>query len=275
MVEQDLPAVAAGLTVGISVSESEDLERFGVTETHVRMALAEVARAVLIAAGRLVYAGHLQDDGYTAFLTNEIQRFGSRNRPFTGYIPFSVHREMTTEDIESRVADLSLLGRYVFLDAEGESINPTDARSNAPDPVDEDTERRSLTAARQLIAGKIDGLAVLGGKRTNFRGRMPGVIEEAILAMRAGKPVFIAGGFGGAAGDMAVALGLDPENWLHLDAPSNPHLAELETTVQETGWVAANNGLTDEENHRLAVTYRASEVAYLIVTGLSRLSKTS
>ncbi len=275
VVEQHLLAVAPGLTVGISVSESEDLQRFGVTETHVRMALAEVARAVLTAEGRLVYGGHLDEDGYTAFLTKEIQRFGRRNRPFTGYVPFSVHRQMTTEDIEARVADLSLLGRYEFLGPDGETIDPTDGRSGDPEPVDEDTEKRSLTAARQVIAANVDGQAVLGGKRANFRGRMPGVIEETILTMRARKPVFIAGGFGGAAGDMAVALGLDPENWLRLDEPSNPHLAELEATVEKTGWVASNNGLTDDENHRLAITYRASEAAYLIVTGLSRLSRTS
>lgn len=275
MVEQDLPAVAPGLTVGISVSYSEDLQRYGVTETHVRMALAEVARAVLTAEGRLVYGGHLQEDGYTAFLTKEIQRFRRRNRPFTGYVPFSVHRKMTTEDIDARVADLSLLGRYEFLGPDGETVEPTDGRSSDPAPVDEETEKRSLTAARQVIAANVDGQAVLGGKRANFGGRMPGVMEETILTMQARKPVFIAGGFGGAAGDMAVALGLDPENWLGLNELSSPELAELMATAEETGWVATNNGLTDDENRRLAITYRASEVAYLIVTGLSRLSRTS
>ncbi len=275
MLDQDLPAVAPGLIVGISVSESEDLQRFGLTETHVRMALAEVARAVLIAEGRLVYGGHLQEEGYTAFLTKEIQRFGRRNRPFTGYVPFPVHRQMRTEDIQAGVADLSLLGRYAFLDPDGETIDPTDGRSGDPEPVDEDTEKRSLTAARKVIAAKVDGQAVLGGKRASFRGRMPGVIEETILTMQASKPVFIAGGFGGAAGDMAVALGLDPEDWLDLGEPSDPHLAELHATVEETDWAPSSNGLTDDENYRLAITYRASEVAYLILTGLSRLSRTS
>jgi hypothetical protein len=259
----------------MSVSESEDLPRFGVTETHIRMALAEVARAVLVADGRLVYGGHLDEDGYTTFLTKEIQRLGRRDRPFTGYVPFAVHRQMTTELIEARVAELSLLGRYVFLDPDGETIDPSEDRSGDPESVDEDTEKRALTATRRVIAANVDGQAVLGGQRAGFRGRMPGVIEEAILTMRARKPLFIAGGFGGAAGDMAVALGLDPENWLRLEEPSDPYLAELRATVEETGWLASNNGLTDDENHRLAITYRASEVASLIVIGLSRLSRTS
>jgi SLOG-like protein len=275
VLDQDLPAVDRGLTVGISVSESEDLQWFGVTETHVRMALAEVARAVLIAEGRLVYAGHLEEEGYTAFLTKEIQRFGRRNRPLTGYIPFAVHRQMATRDIEARIAELGLLGRYEFLGPDGETIDPIDGRSGEPELVDRETEKLSLTMARQIIAANVDGQVVLGGKRAGFRGRMPGVIEETILTMRARKPVFMAGGFGGAAGDMAVALGLDPEKWLRLDEPSNPYLAELQVAAKEVGWVASNNGLNEDENHRLAITYRASEVAYLIVTGLSRLSRTS
>lgn len=275
MADEDLPTVDRGLTVGISVSHSEDLQRFGVTETHVRMALGEIARAVLIADGRLAYAGHLGEEGYTAFLTKEIQRFGRRNRPLTGYIPFVVHRQMATQDIEARIAELGLLGSYQFLGPGGETIDPTDGRSGAPEPVDRETEKLSLTTARQVIAANVDGQVVLGGKRADFRGRMPGVIEETILTMLARKPVFLAGGFGGAAGDMAVALGLDPENWLRLDGPSNPYLAELQAVAEEVRWVAGDNGLTEDENHRLAITYRASEVAYLIVTGLSRLSRTS
>lgn len=272
MVEQDVPDVAPGWTLGVSVSESEDLARFGVTETHFRMALAEVARAVLLAEGRLVYGGHLDAEGYTSFLTNEVQRFGSRDRPFTGYIPFSVHRRMTSAEIQAHVADLSLLGRYVFLDADGNTIDPIDGRSDEPEPVDEDTERRALTAARQVISASIDGQLVVGGKRSGFRGRMPGVIEEVILTMRAGKPIFIAGGFGGAAADMAAVLNLDPERWLRLEPPDNPALAELRSIAEHIGWEPTSNGLTTEENLQLAVTYRASEVAHLVITGLSRLT---
>lgn len=271
-VEQDVPVVAPGWKLGVSVSESEDLARFGATETHLRMALAEIARAVLLANGRLVYGGHLDAEGYTAFLTSEIQRFGSRDRPFTGYIPFPVHRRMTSEEIRAQVADLSLLGRYEFLDADGHPIDPLAGRLSTPEAVDEETERRALTAARQVISASIDGQLVVGGKRSGFRGRMPGVIEEVILTMRARKPIFIAGGFGGAAADMTAVLNLDPERWLRIEPPDDRALEELRSVAEDTGWEATSNGLTLEENFRLAVTYRASEVAHLVVTGLSRLT---
>ena len=42
---------------------------------------------------------------------------------------------------------------------------------------------------------------------------MPGVVEETLLAVRAGQPVYVAGGFGGAAGDIAHRLGRWPGGW--------------------------------------------------------------
>lgn len=273
MVDQNLPEVRSGLNVGISVSQSEDLGRFGLTETHVRMALGEIARAVLIADGQLTYGGHLRSDGYTLFLVREIERFGRRNRPFTGYVPYSEHRRMPVDEIRERIEDISVLGRYVFLDADGETIDPVAERSPEPSPVDESTEKHSLSTARAVMCDAIDGRVALGGQREGFRGRMPGVIEETIVAVRAGKPVYVAGGYGGAAADMAVALGNDPDNWLGVDVTGSQHLDELRNAVSEHGWESTANGLTEEENQRLAITYRASEVASLIVTGLSRLAR--
>jgi hypothetical protein len=269
--DDELPDIESGFNVGLSISRSEDLARFGLAETHVRMALGEIARAVLVADGRLTYGGHLGADGYTLFLVQEIERFGRRNRPLTGYVPYSVHRQMSVEDIRERVDDISVLGSYVFLDADGARIDPLADRPPEPVSVDEATEVRALSAARVAMSEIIDGRVALGGQRDGYRGRMPGVVEETLLAVRAGKPVYIAGGYGGAAGDVAVALRNDPNNWLGLDITDKPHLDELRDVVAEQSWQATSNGLTEDENHRLAITYRASEVAYLIVLGLSRL----
>lgn len=71
---------------------------------------------------------------------------------------------------------------------------------------------------------------------------------------------------------MAVALGIDSDNWLTVEPERTDHLDELLASVETANWTPEANGLTDEENQRLAITYRASEVASLIVTGLSRLS---
>lgn len=272
MVEQTLPDVRPGLTVGLSISVSEDLPRHGLIETHTRMALAEIARAVLVADGRLVYGGHLHHDGYTTFLVREMERLGRRDRPFVGYVPWSVHRRMHTDEISDRIEHLSILGAYSFLDERGIEIDPYEGRPSGPQEVEPSTERAGLTAARETMARAIDGRVALGGKRETYGGRMPGVIEETLYAIRDGKPVYIAGGFGGAAADMVNALGIDSDNWLGVELALSPHIEELLDVARSAGWELTTNGLTADENQRLAITYRASEVAYLFVTGLSRLS---
>jgi hypothetical protein len=255
------------------VSNSPDLARLGLTETHLRMALGEIARAILVADGGLSYGGHLRADGYTAFLVHECEKYRSRNRPFTGCLPWSVHRALSAPELNQHRSSIGLLGRYVFLDPEGTPLDdPTEGRGSDGERVDAATTADSLTAARRYMAEITDGRIVLGGQRSAFQGRMPGVVEEIILSMRAGQPTYVAGGFGGAAGDIAHTLGLDPDGWLGIpDRSSDPDLSELASTADETSWDPTNNGLTLKQNRQLAVSYRASEIASLLIVGLTNL----
>src|SRR4051812_42636892 len=47
--------------------------------------------------------------------------------------------------------------------------------------------------------------------RGAHEGAMPGVAEEAIMTLEAGRALVLLGAFGGATRDMAIALGLLPE----------------------------------------------------------------
>ena len=274
---QSLPKPEPRFNLGVSVSDSADLARLGLTETHLRMALGEIARAILVANGGLSYGGHLRADGYTAFLVHECEKYRSRDRPFTGYLPWSVHRGLSTNELAEHRKAIGLLGRYVFLDPDGTPIDdPAEGRGPDGERIDAATTAQSLTAARVHMTAKTDGRLVLGGQRAGFQGRMPGVVEEVILAMQAEKPIFVAGGFGGAAGDIANILGLDPDGWLGLpDRATDPDLTELAATVADTGWDSRTNGLTFEQNRQLAVSYRASEIASLVVVGLTNLRSTT
>ena len=262
-----------GFTLGVSVSDSPDLARLGLTETHLRMALGEVTQATLIAKGHLSYGGHLRDDGYTAFLVHECEKYGSRNRPFTGHIPWSVHRRLSVEDINRYRKAIGLYGAYLFLDADGEPIeDPTaDRDPEAMSIVDREVSD-SLTAARHHLTATCDARLVVGGQRAGYQGYMPGVVEETILAVRAGQPVFVAGGFGGAAADIVRVLKLDPENWLDVpDESARPDIRELANTLIESDWSPEVNGLTVEQNRQLAISYRSSEIASLVIHGLTNL----
>jgi hypothetical protein len=37
---------------------------------------------------------------------------------------------------------------------------------------------------------------------------MPGVVEELLIALEAGQPIYLAGGFGGVTSEIIVALGV-------------------------------------------------------------------
>ncbi len=270
---QTLPEPSPGFTLGVSVSDSPDLARLGLTETHLRMALGEVAQATLIAKGRLSYGGHLRDDGYTIYLVHECEKYGSRDRPFTGYIPWSVHRRLSVDDINRHRRAIGLYGSYVFLDPDGQPIeDPTADRDAAPMQVDDREIADSLTAARRHLTATCDARLVVGGQRTGYQGHMPGVVEETTLAVRAGQPVFVAGGFGGSAGDVIHVLDFDPDNWLGLpDETERPDLRELADALDEARWAPETNGLTPKQNQQLAISYRASEIASLVVHGLTNL----
>lgn len=270
MVEQTLPDPKPGLRIGVSVSDSPDLARLGLTDTHVRMALGSIARAVLTTGGHIVYGGRLDPNGYTAFLVHECERFGVRDRPFTGFVSFSEHKGLSPKQIQAAQKSIGLLGQYVFLDPDGSPIaDPSERPGPGTDQLDAGSTGRALTGLREHMTEQTDARVVIGGKRANYEGRMPGVVEETILSIRANMPIFVAGGFGGAAGDVATVLGCDPKHWLDLpDRSGSDDLTELAATAEDVHWEPTSNGLTLEQNQQLAVSYRASEIASLVVRGL-------
>lgn len=260
-----------GLNLAISVSESPDLHRLGLTGTHLKMALGELSRAVLVAHGTLVYGGHLDPGGFTPFLIHECEKYGSRNRPFTGAIPLPMHRAVHLDELAQLRKDINLFGRYEFLDVNGRVLEDhTEGRGPEPEETDPETTGLALTNMRDRVTARTDGRIVLGGKRDGYLGRMQGLVEEALLSMRTQKPLYLAGGFGGSAGDIVGAVGLDPRGWLALPSPERDNgLTELFEASRD--WDPTSNGLSLDQNRQLAVSYRASEIASLVITGLINL----
>jgi len=263
--------------LGISVSESEDLPRLGLLEIHFQMTLAEIARAVLVGCGTLAYGGHLKATGYTAFLAREVERYGRRDAPFKVYLSWSEHRRMTLAELGERADSLGLFGEIICLDEQGNRIDPAEGRGNdiPPAPTEEQI-RTSLTSLRRRMVQDTQARVLLGGKRRGFQGVMPGVLEEAIMSVEAGQPIYLVGGFGGATTDVARALGIDEEGWLPpFDAQQPPDerltrgIASLVAAVDKTGQKSLQNGLTPDENRLLTMTNRPGEVASLIARGLA------
>lgn len=271
------PESLNGASVAISVSESPDLPRLGMTEQHMRLAVAEIARCVIVAGGTLVYGGDLRPQGYTIYLMDQLHRYGRRDKPLLICLPWSAHRTMPLSAIKQSQDALGLFGQIQFLDVDGRPIDPASGRNEeAPSPFDDETQMRSLTSLRQYLTTVTKGRVFIGGRREGFQGRMPGVMEEALIAIRAKQPLYLAGGFGGVTLDIVRTLEADHARWLPdlpavtVDARVKAGLDELAGIRNSADWQGFNNGLSDEENRRLAATHRPSDVAALVSLGLGR-----
>jgi hypothetical protein len=280
----------AGRRIAVSVSTSPDIDRLGLTERHVQLALAELARAVFTSGGTLVYGGHLKPGGYTPLLIEEFERWhvsgpertdGKRREGagLTLCLAWSVHRATALSRIEEVRDMLGVAGKLIAFDLDGKVVDPAEGRGEQPPqpPPDQYQERRALRTMRQWMTANSDARVVVGGARWHPDGRVPGIAEEALLALEARQPVYLAGGFGGAAHDVVQALGVGHEDWGAAAPEGLPAavagleeaLANLRAMRENSGWAGLRNGLTDQENQRLATSPRASEIAMLVHRGLA------
>jgi hypothetical protein len=153
---------------------------------------------------------------------------------------------------------------------------------------------RGLTLMREKITELSQARLVIGGKLANFSGVIPGVVEEAYLSLKGGKPLFLVGGFGGAARAVCDQLRgvARPEFSETFSASKVPDYAACKglyasyavpfESMGEIGAAVAsmgtgplsrvlNNGLDDPDNLELMQCKDAQRVIELVLQGLSRV----
>jgi SLOG cluster2/TIR domain len=305
-----------GTQIVLSMSESTDIQRFGLDDLHLREAMVEVSRYLLLKGATLVYGGHLGDAGYTQELFELVRAHHClegvdrvERIVITVGWPLPYNQKLVAE--HGQVARLTRVARPADLDTcPGEAA--ADAVEADPYPADRTPESRycwarGMTAMREAQVAKGSGIAariILGGKlgppergpgaaENWYAGRIPGVLEEVVLSVRAGHPVFLIGAFGGAAA-LAVDLleGKDrPEaTWEYQRrAPhAEPMRAlydhcgqswwdypEMAALLRGAGPVGINPLLSESENRELFHTRHVSRMIELILKGLSNLGATS
>ena len=153
---------------------------------------------------------------------------------------------------------------------------------------------RGLTAMRSRITALAQARLVTGGRLEGFAGLVPGVAEEAWLSLTQKKPLYVAGGFGGAARAVSDTL-LGIERLEFADPWSRQHIPDYDAALGlyaqgggefrsmaqmgediraygATGLAPAlNNGLDETENRELMASTDPQRIAWLVLTGLTRL----
>ena len=285
-------------TLGISISASNDLRQRGLSQDELQTALNKIAQCCLARGAILAYGGDLRPGGFTEFLFDLVRTHNSAEQASS-----------------ERIANYLAWPLYPFIDPQWLAANSDVARIEAISPprdlvtsgllredapVAPDTPEhgyiwaRCLSAMRERMAQDIDARVMLGGKLLNYKGKYPGLVEEALLMLRTDKPLFVLGGFGGACKVMIEALqGRIPETlstayqrqdgrYAAMMDFYNEAAAKAEATfepinydllnaeLERAGLAGLNNGLSEAENRKLFETMDSEEAVNLVLDGMRR-----
>lgn len=306
----NLTSPLQGLQVAMSLSHNADINAEGFTIQHVIDATVFLARSLISAGAAIAYGGNFCKDGYTLLLADLIQGYNQTAVESADLLHSYLDAAFKLEDAPNNVP---LTVHSLFEETEAKP----DVRIDAvlPPPSDNEQHHGTLYKSdmRQVMAKYTDARIVLGGKsvprtETNpsgYGGRLPGVVEEAWRTLEVGKPLYVIGGFGGAAGLVADLMegGPIPERlydrtWLsdalfqktasEIDAdPCSTKLGlprrmedvagavmELATPLMANDAASLKwNGLTIDENRRLLRTRDPVVIASLVLNGLLNVAR--
>jgi len=257
-------------TVAISVSESPDMAALGLSDGHLRDAMAETALHLLAAGTSLAYGGDLRQHGFTKLLFELVERY--RNHPrhggtiiVTDYLAWPVHIRMNPQDLFAFNDEHKAVASLVFLSRNGARLEFEQRFELPTHEPDEDEWAEGLTAMRTVMRGETKARIVLGGRVEGYKGGMPGIAEETYLSLQARQPLFLLGGFGGCARDIAETVGL-ADRW----AGSRGEWAGRNRFCKYSP-DNFHNGLSREENVTLALTPHIEVAVTLVSRGLRRI----
>ena len=262
----------AAPAVGISISDSPDLKFLGLSNGHLRDAMAETALQLLALGRSLAYGGDLRPHGFTRLLHELLVRYRGHPRhtgtiDVTSYLAWPVHISMTPKELAAISEDHEPAVKIVLLSLDGSRLELQQRqRNHSREPRDCEWSA-GLTAMRSVMLADTCARVVLGGRVEGFKGTMPGIAEEALLSLKTGQPTFVLGGFGGCARDIAETLQLVDRwagsrgNW-----PGRNEFCKFSSEDLK-------NGLSQEDNKTLARTPYIEEAVRLVARGLRQIHK--
>ncbi len=291
------------LSIGISISEPDarELTALGLSPFHLQNAMLEIARHCLSLGAELIYGGDLRPNGFTENLL-ELVRYhnDSTKQQFKPVVNFLAWPLKPTLNVawaaqNKDAVKIKEVDAPSDLDSAGltEQIPRGGNISNIPTYV----WARSLTTMREGLIKRSHARILMGGKTSGYKGKYPGLVEEALLTLQAEKPLFLLGGFGGTAKVIIKALQGNNPHQLNKDYQCsdkaysslmeeyNKNVTEQKLDVatidyeavcnsfSDIGVTGLNNGLNEEENLTLFETTNIEEALWLLITGLSRIRK--
>ena len=255
----------AGRRVGISISGSSNLRELGFGQEHVDDVMIELTRYLMVAGATVVYGGDLRQGGFTELLIEVVARHISpvdKAVRFENFLAWPVHANMPHRDLAEQRALFAPAGDLFCMTSSGERMSQAERAAFDRVQVDEAEWGPALTATREALAKRCDARIVVGGATENYRGTMPGVAEEALLSVKAGKPTYVVGCLGGCALDIAVEAGLGK-------SPLPPGKAWPGRELFTARGGLFNTGLASADAAALASVPHGTDMLVLLLKGLN------
>lgn len=243
---------------------------FGLSADHLQNAMAEIALHLLSSGRSLAYGRDLRPHGFTKLLFELIVKYQDHPHhngriTVTDYLAWPVHIKMTSKDLANFFAGHQNSAELILLLQNGTRLAREERFKLPAHEPNKDEWAEGLTTMRTVMRKETQARIVLGGKVKDYKGRMPGIAEETLLSLQARQPVFLLGGFGGCARDIAETVGL-VDRW----AGSRPAW-KGRSCFEGYSPSSLNNGLSDEDNAILARTPHIEQAVLLVSSGLHQI----
>ncbi|MCH5167984.1 MAG: TIR domain-containing protein [Erysipelotrichales bacterium] len=277
-----------GKKIAISISEPNAIENNIICSESLKDLAIEIARHLLAAKAQLVYGGDLRKNGFTEQLAELSYQYYKDQHDTTRYISFHnffawpIYNGVCLEDKlffkKNRVNIINgPIPEEVKNDEKDRLVPPNNQKNKY-------LWSKSLTLMRQELERFADAIIAIGGRTNEFKGCLPGIIEEVSIAMQYNKPIYIIGAAGGSAQilrdcicgsitpEMAIEkYEIDSELKKILPREQFDQSYEFFKILNTKGFSLLNNGLDKEDNSTLMNSTNLTEIVALILKGLKKI----
>jgi len=290
-----------GCYVGISVSESETSSAHGFPTTQVNRVTFDISAALLGQGARVVFGHDWRPDGVMEAIFRIALLMAPEVPPTDGepamqnLLPWPPERLYLGGEEQNRLSHVLKI-RQLRLPEELSEYSEGDLKDG---PLKKYLRARGLTYLRHELNEHVSARLCFGGRTSDYQGRYPGIFEEAYFAVKAKKPLYLAGSFGGATmllidaimgKEMPKDLGKESsekqalyakyaalEQREDIERDRVVDLNEIWSTFQKLGLVglSACNRLTEAENRALFDGLVLEQTIHLILAGVGRLRRNS
>ena len=156
----------------------------------------------------------MRKDGFTQFILDEAialkNRLNSDEIYVVNHLAWPIHK--VDKEIIAWRANYKAVMNTVEHDVSDDIAKDVDKDSflQPSTPQNKYIWSRCLTEMRTKSIDSSHARICAGGKLCGYNGKMPGVLEEILIAIDKNKPIYLLGAFGGVVGDVCKVLRKEP-----------------------------------------------------------------